>query len=102
MAVWQGEWGKKGCERKCTGTDVVGLFDGGARCPSCARMDKAEPYPTDFLRASTQAGKTSGFSSQTSIHCTISSFLVRFSGVVRGVMARNFARSLAAITWRRQ
>src|ERR1019366_6817371 len=30
MAVWEGEWGKKGCERRCTGTDVVGLFDGGA------------------------------------------------------------------------
>src|ERR1035437_10435042 len=51
-----------------------------------------------FFRASTQAGKTSGFSSQTNIHCAISSFWVRFSGVLRGVTAVHFARSLAAIT----
>ena len=54
------------------------------------------------LRASTHAGKTSGFSSQTSIHCAISSFRAFFSGAVRGFRAANLARSLAAITWRRQ
>src|ERR1017187_2444830 len=46
MAVWQGEWGKKGCERECTGTDVVGLFDGGGRCPGRPGTDRtASEFP---------------------------------------------------------
>ena len=43
-----------------------------------------------FFLASTQAGNTSGFSSHTSIHCAISSFCACFSGVLRGLAARNW------------
>jgi hypothetical protein len=57
---------------------------------------KHKEWKAIHFRASTHAGKTSGFSSQTSIHSAISSFSAFFSGGVRLSRARNLRPVLGA------